>query len=183
MEPRPLPTQEYLHECFDYAPEAGELYWRHRPLSHFHNTRLRTAQSYQNAWNAQFATKKFGHEAPDGYVVGCLNNQSFQAARIIIRWMTGEAPRQVDHRDRDRANNRWLNLRAATVAQNKANSGVSPRNQCGWKGVNARRGRFCARMFRDGKYKHLGVFDTPEAAHAAYLAAARARWGEFAASE
>lgn len=33
---------------------------------------------------------------------------------------------------------------------------------------------------RDGKNKHLGMFTTPEAAHAAYCAAALERFGEFA---
>lgn len=32
----------------------------------------------------------------------------------------------------------------------------------------------------NGKNKHLGMFTTPEAAHAAYCAAALERFGEFA---
>lgn len=189
MQARPLPPQKYLHECFDYVPVTGELHWRERPISHFHDNKViskhgrkRTAESHQRAWNAAFAGKPFGHKQPDGYLVGALNNLNYSAQRIIFKWMTDREPIQIDHRDRDKENNRWQNLRAATVAQNKANSGISARNQCGWKGVNARRGRFCARIVINGKYKHLGVFDTAEEANAAYFKMAQATWGEFASA-
>jgi hypothetical protein len=177
--PLPLPSQKYLRECFDYEPETGKLLWRHRPLAHFHHTRTRKAESYQRAWNAAFAARLVGYASPDGYIVVCLNDRKHQVARVIFKLMTGDEPPQVDHKDRDRSNNRWDNLRGANAAQNKANSGVSARNQCGWKGVNAQRGKFYARIFADGRFKHLGSFATPEEAHAAYCAAASARWGEF----
>lgn len=180
MQARPLPSQTYLHECFDYVPVTGELHWRARPISHFHATRLRTAESYQRAWNAAFAGKPFGHKKSDGYLAGAINDRNYPAHRIIFKWMTDREPIQIDHRDRNKEDNRWQNLRGATVAQNKANSGASARNQCGWKGVNARRGRFCARIFINGKYRHLGVFDTAEEANAAYFKMAQATWGEFA---
>jgi hypothetical protein len=37
-----------------------------------------------------------------------------------------------------------------------------------------------AQISVDGRSKHLGRFPTPEQAHAAYVAAAREHYGEFA---
>ena len=93
--------------------------------------------------------------------------------------MTGGDPILIDHRDRNRLNNRWGNLRNATKAQNIVNSGVRNDNRLGLKGVRRNTRGYMARIFIDGRSNYLGTFSTPEAAHAAYCAAASARWGEF----
>ena len=85
---------------------------------------------------------------------------------------TGEWPVVgIDHKDGDRSNNRWLNIRDATQSQNRQNlKGVSA------KGVL----RGCTPYYRkwkaqikapDGKHHYLGLFPTQEEAHAAYCKA------------
>lgn len=96
--------------------------------------------------------------------------------------MTGEDPaNDVDHLDGDTANNRWRNLRPATKHQNLRNSRLH-RGKALPKGVSHCAGtwRLRASIYVDGKQKHLGMFDTPDEAHAAYRAAAQAAFGEFA---
>jgi hypothetical protein len=50
-------------------------------------------------------------------------------------WMTGEIPKEVDHIDGNRMNNRFANLRAATTSENRCNSGLRSDNALGIKGV------------------------------------------------
>jgi hypothetical protein len=53
--------------------------------------------------------------------------------------MTGEYPDrkfEMDHKDRDRSNNRFSNLRLATTSQNQANVGLRKDNISGFKGVS-----------------------------------------------
>jgi hypothetical protein len=178
MNPRPLPPREYLRECFDYDLESGALRWRERPRGHFSRPNVHAA------FNAQSAGRLFGKVTRDGNGrAGELDGICYKAHRLIFKLMTGLDPVEVDHRDRDRLNNRWSNLRDATQAQNNANVGARRHNRLGIKGVKPHGQRFIARITVDRRAVHLGVFDTPEAAHAAYVEAARARWGEFAASE
>ena len=98
-------------------------------------------------------------------------------------YMTGRWPRgQVDHRDLDKGNDRWLNLRVATPGQNNANSRSRKTNTSGFKGVSyhIRVRKYVAQIGHNGKIIYLGQFDDPAIAHQAYAEAARRLYGEFA---
>lgn len=101
--------------------------------------------------------------------------------RAILGLEFGD-PRLGDHRNGIRTDNRRLNLRACTPAQNSQNSKLSKRNTSGYKGVQWMKAKkkWQAKICANRKQKHLGLFDTAEAAHAAYCAAARELHGEFA---
>lgn len=85
-----------------------------------------------------------------------------------------------DHRDRDGLNNTRENLRLADHSLNRANGRASRNGK--FKGVFLRKkdGRYRAIIQIAGVRRHLGCFDTPEAAARAYDAAAEAGFGEFA---
>ena len=89
---------------------------------------------------------------------------------------------QADHRDGDGLNNTRANLRPCSRHQNQRNTGLRKNNSSGLKGVryNRRISRFYASIFVNSKVKHLGSFKTKEEAHAAYQAAARQHFGDFA---
>jgi hypothetical protein len=74
------------------------------------------------------------------------------------------------------------NLRPATQSQNLANSTLSSKNTSGYKGVrwDNRREHWTASIMVNYKGKFLGSFNTAEEAHAAYCAAAKKHFGEFA---
>jgi hypothetical protein len=97
--------------------------------------------------------------------------------------MKGVWPDQeIDHANRDRSDNRWVNLREASPSQNRMNRGKQRNSASGIKGVHwashARRWR--ADVTFKGRRHRLGYFDTREAAAAAYEAAAHRLAGEFA---
>lgn len=90
--------------------------------------------------------------------------------------------RFVDHINGNGLDNRRVNLRMATNAQNQWNRKTSRSNPLGLKGVSWER-RTCkwrARIGANGVNIMIGTFDTPEAAHEAYCEAARRLHGEFA---
>lgn len=88
---------------------------------------------------------------------------------------------QVDHKDTDGLNNRRNNLREATVSQNQRNRRLDRNNTSGYKGVAWHKvtGKWQARITLRGESNYLGVFDTPQEAHAAYVAASAELHGEF----
>jgi hypothetical protein len=158
-----------LREILHYDPETGEFRWRER----------------------------LGYKIHVGDIAGCLNKvtgywgivvgyRTYKAHQLAWLYMTGMCCRPaIDHRDLDRANNRWSNLRRATKSDNSANRRRLRNNTSGFKGVHQDRdsGRWVARLRKDGRTHYLGRFATPQEAHAAYVAAAREMFGEFARAE
>lgn len=166
---------EYLHECFECDAYLGTLAWKRRPLSHFPDLRS------HNGWNTRLAGKPAGSFSTSGYLDVTFGVQKIRAHRVIWAMHKGAWPLgRLDHRNLNRSDNRFPNLREATHSQNIANQPVSPRNKVGLKGVCAHNSRYRAQIKAAGKVRYLGMFDTPELAHAAYCAAARHFHGEFA---
>lgn len=100
---------------------------------------------------------------------------------IVHFYMTGRWPvAEMDHIHGDTLDDRWSEIRESTRSQNEANRGARRNNSTGYKGVVPQpSGRFVASFWRRGMHVHIGTFDTPELAHAAYLAAVEGYDGEF----
>jgi hypothetical protein len=167
---RPLPSQEYLLECFDYSEGTGILLWKERPAHHFKSThRFKTFMS-------QCAGKPAGHKARNGINI-LLDRKCCRAHRLIYKLKTGfDPPCLLDHENTDFYDNRWVNIRPASYAQNTWNRGKTALNKSGYKGVFP-----CGKGYRATIGKtYLGQFETAEAAYAAYCQAALERYGPFA---
>jgi hypothetical protein len=89
-----------------------------------------------------------------------------------------------DHINGETLDNRRVNLRIVTHAQNMRNRKVNRVNKLGYKGVSEQKGkkrtRFIAEINHNGKRRYLGTHDTPELAALAYNRAARDLFGEHA---
>lgn len=79
---------------------------------------------------------------------------------------------EVDHRDGDGLNNRVANLRLVSSSSNKRNIPLRRDNTSGFKGVSKVGSRWRAEISVGGRSRHLGRFDTPEEAAAAFDKAA-----------
>lgn len=128
-----------------------------------------------------------GSPQNNGYIAIHISGRLYLAHRLAFLYVNGKWPDdEVDHINGDRKDNRWSNLRNASHSQNCQNAKSKGRSLP--KGVELateprRRKRYFARIMANGKRYSLGYFYTPEEAHAAYMAAAVKRHGEFARTE
>ena len=159
-------TAERLREVLNYDPGTGVFTW------------LVTLS------NRAQAGVMAGLISNGGCILIGIAGSKYQAHRLAWLYMTGEWPEsQIDHRDNSRGNNRWENLRLATPRQNNRNMKKRRDNTSGFKCVTRVQGsrKWRARIhLSGGREIHLGCFDTKEEAHAAYVDAAEAHFGEFA---
>ena len=102
----------------------------------------------------------------DGGVRVMIRRRNYHAHVLAWALHYGEWPEtQVYHRGSDRTDNRICNLTLAppSVLPSWGESGI--------RGVTFDGARFRARLKVRGKTYHLGLFDTAEEAHAAYMKA------------
>lgn len=111
----------------------------------------------------------------NGYIQVGLFGRRYYAHRLAWflhygRWPQGE----LDHVNGNRADNRIENLREVTRDENAQNRRKAQgNNKLGVLGVYRHSERFRAQIMAAGGRIHLGLFDTVEEAHAAYVAAKR----------
>lgn len=115
-----------------------------------------------------------GNRTRKGYLKARVLGQYVKLHRLAWFYVTGVWPeREIDHINRVKDDNRFDNLRDVGTSENCLNQ-VEPRknNRTGLLGVHSVRktGRFRATCSIKGEKHHLGVFATPEEAHAAYVA-------------
>lgn len=85
----------------------------------------------------------------------------------------------VDHANRNKLDNRKINLRVATTSENAANSERSV-GCSGYRGVYRSGKKYRARIRKDGSLINLGTFNSPEDAARMYNFWATDIYGEFA---
>jgi len=159
-------TAEEARSVLGYDPVTGLLTW------------LVDRGKNKNKGKTAGAVNKIS-----GYVIIGLFGKRLLAHRLIVLIVTGSWPdREVDHRDLNRSNNTWENLRHAGRKDNCGNAPCHKDNKSGVKGVswNSERRKWAAQICIDGKQTNLGRYDSIQEAHAAYCKAASAQFGEFA---
>lgn len=154
-------TCERLKRLLDYNPETGVFRWK-----------------------VGRGPKRVGDVAgclDNGYVYICIDGHNYLAHRLAWLYQFGFIGEDhIDHSNLKRDDNRISNLRLANHSKNRANSAKQPNNTSGFKGVVKKANRWRAQITCNNKTRYLGSFATPTEAHAAYLAAATAAFGEFA---
>ena len=102
----------------------------------------------------------------------------------LHRYLMEEVPEGmvVDHKDRDKKNNRKFNLRIITQQENTANRSVNKNNQFGVAGVHKNNSRFVKYVATIGKNGRLfkGYYKTLEEAIIARLSAEKEIYGDNA---
>lgn len=163
-------TPAMCAEVLEYDPETGKLKWR-----------MRSADSA--AFNARYGGREaFTATHSERYKVGQLHGHLFRAHRIIWAMVHGYWPKQVDHINGDRADNRLCNLREVDNQQNQRNVRLTRNNTSGVCGVhwNRRANRWHARIGIDRRQISLGLFkDKNEAIQARRAAEAQYGFSEI----
>jgi hypothetical protein len=161
-----LPSQAVLSRTFAYSPTTGEFIWLIQSSSRTKPGQTAGCMSH-------------------GYLQTKLDGVQYRVHRIIWKLVTGKDPHplQIDHADGNPLNNRWENLRVASLGEQARNRRSPADKRSGLpKGVALTRSRqrYLARITKDGRQIYLGTFDTPEEAHQAYLDAINEHHGSFA---
>lgn len=171
---------ELIRNRVSYNPDTGEFIWKPCGQEWF------LSHHGWKVWHGKFAGKPVAKQnrgytiisiSVDGVTRYCM---AHRAAWAMVHGAWPEA--EIDHINGDRSDNRIANLRLVTHQQNQWNKGVRGDNATGFNGVHvhSQNGNYVAQITLQGRTKHLGVFDTAEAASAAYQSAARKAFGEFA---
>lgn len=147
-------TLERLREVLDYDATTGIFRWKIvRP-------RVRIGDIA-------------GNMQTDGYWRLCIDARQYKAHRVAWLYVYGVWPSvELDHRNEIKSDNRIANLREDLDDRNSQNQTRAHRNnRSGYLGVSPYKNRWRAGIRVDGRRHVIGTFDTPEAAHAAYVAA------------
>jgi hypothetical protein len=136
-------------------------------------------------WSPSFDSNNGSKKLP--YIVAHSSRKNYakdhtiRLHRLIMNAQKGQI---VDHINGNPLDNRKVNLRFATPAQNNANSIKSKLTKNKYKGAyfaKGKNGKQWRSIITVGRKRiHLGYFCTPEEANAAYLEAAVQHYGEFA---
>ncbi len=168
-----LPSVEFLQACFAYNPDTGVLTWKHRPREHF------ARKKYYLRWNTVYEKTIAGSVYKNGCRYIHINSLLYISHRIIWKIMTGKDPAStIDHKNGNRGDNRWVNLRPASLSEQNWNTSVRKDNSSGCRGVSYD-GKWVARIMIKRRSHYLGSFDNKLEASAAYQVAAKKWHGKF----
>lgn len=157
-ERKPLPSQEYLKECFEYDSEKGILTWKERPDYHFEHL---FRKNYVESWNQRLAGSRAGYirRKKGGYARRhvTIDGSIYMEHRVIWKLLYNEEPQILDHADGNATNNRIGNISKTDFQRNSGNRSKSINNSTGITGVSFRKDQeaWCVSIRRGGKNIHL----------------------------
>ena len=153
-------NQNRLRELLNYDPATGIFTWR-----------------MQRRGRAKVGTVA-GTAHPKGYIRISIDHVDQLAHRLAWVFVHGpiDDSMVIDHINGNRCDNRIENLRVVTGMQNANNQQTRLSNgRKAMLGASYHKpsGKWISRVKINGKDKYIGLFDTPEQANQAYLAAKR----------
>jgi hypothetical protein len=154
-------TQERLKELLYYDPESGDFTW------------------LVSTTNSVKIGDKAGGVNSRGYLLIRIDTLLYSAHHLAVLYVKGVWPKDlVDHKDTDRLNNSWGNLRECEPFQNRMNRKCNANSSSGVKGVSSGKGRKTFKVVIDKKY--YGSFKDIESATEAAMKIRENLHGEFA---
>lgn len=156
MEPLPpVLTFSQLRELFAYNEVTGEVRWL-------------------QARQGRDLSKPVGHRDTEGYLRVTISGRRYRLHRVIYMMMTcGAIPdlHEIDHKNGDRSDNRWRNLRLVTSRTNNQNRKTHRSGKLIGACFHKPSGRWQSAIRKHGHRVYLGSFPTEVDAHNAYVAA------------
>lgn len=152
----PTLTCARLKELLHYDIDTGEFFWK---ISRGAGTK----------------GEKAGYVNNLGYVCMSVDGRRYAGHRLAWFYVNGNWPeQQLDHINRVKTDNRIVNLREVSTAENNQNTSLLCNNTSGYRGVHwcKRYSKWEAKIKHNKRTRYLGRFEHAEDAYAAYLAAA-----------
>jgi hypothetical protein len=154
-------TQATLKDLFDY--KDGELYWKKKIC-------------YKVVIGKSLGSKEF-----IGYKNCRIYGKNYRLHRLIFLYHHGYLPKEIDHIDGRKSNNKIENLREATKSQNMRNvKGIKSSSKCKNVSWSEARKKWIVRVVVNGKLKNLGGFEDLELADLVAHEARIKHYGNFA---
>ena len=135
-------TQEKLKKTLTYYPKTGLFKWK---------TPKQRRKLNSIAGNLD----------KNGYRFIRIDAKNYFAHRLAYLYMKGSfPPEQCDHKNHQRDDNRFSNLREVSHQENQRNRSMSSNNKSGFTGVSFAKhaSKWVAHINISGKKKHLGYF-------------------------
>jgi hypothetical protein len=170
-------TQEYLKSVLNYDPETGIFTWLINASS-----RARIGDVAGCIFDNRTKIQKSLGGKPDYRRRIRIKGKMYYSNVLAWLYMTGEFPNAlVDHCNVDSLDDRWINLRHATIKQNGKNKKIFINNKSGFKGVSklAKKNKWQVHIRVDGKRMYLGHYDCIAAAAFSYQIASDKYHGKF----
>jgi hypothetical protein len=149
----------FLFDCID-----GSLYWKNPT----HGKAIKGS--------------KAGFINNDGYYQISIYGKKFKEHQIVYLIKNGFIPKEIDHINGNRTDNRIENLREVTRSQNMCNKTTNKLNTSGSKNVSwkAKINKWQVAINFNGKRKYIGVFEDFEFAELVATEARNKYHGEYA---
>ena len=114
-------TQEQLKKLLDYDPETGFFKWK---IANSYRIKIGDVAGYINGSDGS------------GYIIITVSNKPYGAHRLAWLYTHGKFPEdQIDHINKDKTDNRLVNLRAVSGKENARNKFIPTNNTSGHIGV------------------------------------------------
>jgi hypothetical protein len=144
-----LLTQDLVKRFLRYDPETGDWTWIEQI-----NSRVEVGDAA-------------GTISVHGYRIITFFGYKYRSARLAFLYMTGRWPdKEVDHENRCKTDDRWVNLRDVTRSDNQINRDLQGNNTSGERGIHwdTNRNKWFAQVKRDNVTFSVGRYDTMEEA-------------------
>jgi hypothetical protein len=110
----------------------------------------------------------------DGYIIIRINRKEYLAHRLAWFYVYREWPKgQIDHINGIKNDNRITNLRNVTNRENCQNYTIHRNGKLVGATYKKAKNKWQSQIQINGKAKHLGLYNTEQEAHEAYLLKAR----------
>jgi len=163
------PSAEKIREYLDYDLDTGVFRWKHRANA-------------EPRWNTKNSGNIAGSKHNGGYTHIGVEGVKYLAHHLAWVHVTGEWPSSfIDHKNLNKTDNRFENLRLASFRENSFNISVRKNSKSGFRGVcfkKQMRG-WVAQITKDKRTEYLGTFDVPEKAAAVYAKRAQELYGTY----
>ena len=140
-----LPPLEKINRLLSYDPKTGDFLWKVKPSRRINQGSIA------------------GNIDLNGYRRIRIDKKSYYAHRIAWLISTGSPPpRNIDHKNGVRSDNRILNLRVASSSENAWNLIPRETSTSGYKGVHAHKlcKKFYGKVCKNYRQHHTKLFDT-----------------------